>query len=301
MVSLGWFFRRRKAAASLQEGQRQPTAPVATEQRIYVPDVPYLLPKDAQEDRRLNYQHHVLYRTMSNHYFAPLTQATITTILDVGTGTGIWPTEMAALFPHAQILGIDVALSSLPNPLPRTCLFAEANILHGLPFPDQQFSFTHQRLLVAAIPAAHWPAVVRELVRVTRPGGWIELLEIGDTIQNAGPATRRLLTWMTGISKELGFEMEVLRHLGDLLQQAGCQAIESQNIPVPLGNWAGTTGQMLKTDVLYGYNALKDSYCPRSNTAPEVFDAMVQDAADEWEQSHASYVFHAAYGRRSPL
>ncbi len=172
MVSLDWFFRRRKAAASLQERQRRPAA----EQRTYVPDVPYLLPKDALEDQRLNYQHHVLYRTMSNHYLAPLTQATATTILDVGTGTGIWPIEMSALFPHAQILGVDVALSSLPNPLPPNCLFAEANILHGLPFPDQQFAFTHQRLLVAAIPTTHWPTVVRELVRVTRPGGWIELV-----------------------------------------------------------------------------------------------------------------------------
>lgn len=296
---LGWLFHRRKTALPLQEEQGPFAAPL-TEQRTYVPDVPYLLPKDALEDQRLNYQHHVLYRTTSNHYLAPLTQATATTILDVGTGTGIWPIEMAALFPQAHILGVDVALSSLPHPLPPHCLFAQANILHGLPFPDQQFSFTHQRLLVAAIPTVQWPAVVRELVRVTRPGGWIELLEIGDTIQNAGPATRRLLTWMTGISKELGFEMEVLHHLGDLLQQAGCQAVESQDIPVPLGVWAGTTGQMLKTDVLHGYSALKDSYCPRSHTAPEVFDAMVQAAADEWEQNHACYVFHTTYGRRPP-
>jgi len=134
---------------------------------------------------------------------------------------------------------------------------------------------------------------------VTAHGGWIELLEIGDVIQNAGPATKRLLTWMTDISKAFGFEMEVLRHLGDLLKQAGCVDVEAQDIPVPLGTWAGTTGQMMLTDVLHGYNALKDSYCPRSNTPPEVFDAMVRDAVEEWEQKHALYVFHAAHGRRS--
>lgn len=118
-------------------------------------------------------------------------------------------------------------------------------------------------------------------------------------IQNAGPATTRLLKWMTGISKELGFEMDILRHLGDLLRQAGCETVEVQDIPVPLGAWAGPTGQMMKTDILHGYNALKDSYCPRSHTAPETFDAMVQAAAAEWEHNHAAYVFHAAYGRRS--
>lgn len=293
-----WFGRQKRSSAITKSKEPSPPAGHLTEQRTYVPDVPYLLPKDALEDQRLNYQHHVLYRTISNHYLAPLTLESTLTILDVGTGTGIWPIEMAALFPQARIIGVDVAFSSLPRPLPPTCLFVQANILRGLPFPDQQFSYTHQRLLVAAIPAANWPGVVGELVRVTRPGGWVELLELGDTIQNAGPATRRLLTWMTNISKDLGFEMEVLHRLGELLSQAGCQDVTSQEIPVPLGKWAGTTGQMLKTDILHAYTAVKDSYCPRSNTPPEIFDAMLRDAVEEWERNHALYVFHAAYGRR---
>jgi ubiquinone/menaquinone biosynthesis C-methylase UbiE len=296
-----FFFHRRRSkqtAPAAHEWKREQPAPAPlTEQRTYLSDAPYLLPKDALEDQRLNYQHHVLYRTISNHYLAPISPTT-TTILDVGTGTGIWPIEMAALFPQAHIVGVDISLTSLPSPLPTTCLFTQANILQGLPFPDQQFDFTHQRLLVAAIPALHWPGVVRELVRVTRSGGWVELLEIGDTIQHAGPAATRLLTWMTDISKELGFDMSILRHLGDVLRQAGCEAVEVQDIPIPLGEWAGTTGRMLKTDVLYGYSALKDSYCPRSHTPPEVFDGMLQAALAEWEHNHASYVFHAAYGRR---
>jgi hypothetical protein len=92
--------------------------------------------------------------------------------------------------------------------------------------------------------------------------------------------------------------MEILHHLGELLTEVGCQAVKVQDIPVPLGAWAGREGQMMKTDVLHGYGALKDSYCPRSNTPPEKFDAMVEAAADEWERNHASYIFHIAYGRR---
>lgn len=272
--------------------------PIITENRTYLQDVPYLLPKDAQEDQRLHFQHHVLYKTISNHYLAPLSPATATAMLDVGTGTGIWAVEMATLFPGAHIIGADVRLSSLPRALPLTCFFVQANILEGLPFPDQQFNYTHQRLLAAAIPAAKWLGVIHELVRVTRTGGWIELLEIGDTIQQAGPATKRLLGWMADIGKELGFDGDILHHLGDLLTQAGCSDVEAQDILVPLGMWSGPIGQMMKTDLLHGYDALKGSFCPRSNTPPEVFDAMVAAAAAEWEQNCASYVFHAAFGRR---
>lgn len=301
-----FFFRRRKskqAVPAFNKGRPETVAMpvlVAEQQRSYISDTPYLLPKDALEDQRLNYQHHVLYKTISNHYLSPIGPTTAT-ILDVGTGTGIWPADMAGLFPQARIVGVDAALNSLPSPPPAQCIFVQANILKGLPFPDQQFEFTHQRLLVAGIPALYWPGVVCELVRVTRPGGWVELLEIGDTIQNAGPATTRFLTWMTDISRELGFDMEILHHLGDLLRQAGCEMVEAEDIPVPLGDWAGVTGQMLKIDILHGYRALKDSYCPRSNTPPEVFEGMLQATVEEWESNHSSYVFHTAYGRRRGL
>ncbi len=50
--------------------------------------------------------------------------------------------------------------------------------------------------------------------------------------------------------------------------------------------------------MLHGLNALKDSYCPRTNTPPAVFDGMVREAAQEWERQRASSVFHAAYGQR---
>ncbi|WP_146747164.1 hypothetical protein [Thermogemmatispora tikiterensis] len=46
--------------------------------------------------------------------------------------------------------------------------------------------------------------------------------------------------------------------------------VTSQEIPVPVGRWAGAAGQLLLTDVLHGLGALKDSYCARTNTPPDV-------------------------------
>jgi SAM-dependent methyltransferase len=297
MFCFNWFFRRRKTTKTAEEWiRRQPTITPEAEQRTYLHDAPYLLPKDAQEDERLRFQHYALHHAFGNHYLAPLSPET-RTILDVGCGTGIWAIDMAQQFPQAQIIGVDIALTSLPRVLPETCLFAHADILQGLPFPSHQFDFTHQRLLVLAIPAPRWPDVVRELVRVTRPQGWIELLEVGTTVQHAGPATERLLGWIRDISQALGIELTMVTHLADLLKQAGCQAVEAQDIPVPLGSWAGRSGEMLKLDTLRVFQALR----PRTTIPPAEFDAMLNAAADEWEQNHACYVFHVAYGRRAAL
>jgi ubiquinone/menaquinone biosynthesis C-methylase UbiE len=302
MTFLRHLFPRRRARAAL--AQAVPTdlapsdGPLSARQRHYLEDVPYLLPKDPLEDQRLNYQHHALYRTLSNHYLAPLSPESTRTMLDVGTGTGIWAFEMHALFPHALVVGVDVSLQSLPQPVPPTCVFVRANVLEGLPFPDGQFTYTHQRLLVAAIPARSWPGVVQELVRVTRPGGWIELVEASDVFQPAGPATRRLLQWLAESSRARGFEAEILRRLGELLQQAGCVEVSSLDISVPVGRWAGTTGQLLRTDLWHAFEALTEPVCAHLQLPPAVFETVLHEAAEEWEQLQARFVFHAAYGRR---
>jgi ubiquinone/menaquinone biosynthesis C-methylase UbiE len=277
--------------------KRDQPASLIIDQRERLPDAPYLLPKDAQEQSRLNFQHRALYSAIGNHYLVPL-RPDVTTILDVGTGTGIWPVEMARLFPQAHIVGVDISAAALEHTSSSKYTFCLADALKGLPFPDQQFDYVHQRLLVAAIPAANWPGVIRELFRVTRPGGWVELLEIGVTIQQAGPETVRLLEWMAGKSQERGFDMYLVSQLGEMLAQEGLEAIECHEIPVPLGDWAGRVGAMLKADVLSAFDALKGAYCAQANVPLEQFEALVTRVAQEWEQYHASYVFHVAYGKR---
>lgn len=149
--------------------QEQTTPQEVADTRQYLADSAYQLPKDAQKDDRLNFQHHALFHAMGNHYLAPL-HSPLLTVLDVGSGTGIWAAEIARLFPESVVVGLDLAATSFKQPLPPNCLLRLGNVLTGLPFPDAFFSYTHQRLLVAGITAEHWPAVVRELVCVTLPG-----------------------------------------------------------------------------------------------------------------------------------
>ncbi|GLV55947.1 hypothetical protein KDH_27910 [Dictyobacter sp. S3.2.2.5] len=289
-------FRRRQTRH--RDQAPQPVEPQAIDDRVRSTDTPYFLPKDAEEDSRLNFQHRALYAAIGNHYLAPLTPET-DTILDVGTGTGIWPVEMSHLFPKAHILGLDVSSTSFQHPSTAAYTFMLGDILHGLPFPDKQFAFVHQRLLVAAIPTAQWPTAIKELIRVTRPGGWIEILEIGVTIKQAGPETTRLLAWMGACSKERGFDMAVVPQLGQMLIEAGIQDVEIHHIPAPLGTWGGHVGAMLKANVLSAFGALKGIYCTQAQMSPAHFDAWVKDVSEEWETLRASYVFHAAYGRRA--
>ncbi|HEX4204530.1 MAG TPA: methyltransferase domain-containing protein [Ktedonobacteraceae bacterium] len=130
--------------------------------------VPYVLPKDEQEVSRLDFQPYMLHYVLQSNYLAPIQRPQ--RILDVGCGTGRWATEMAAAFPIAKVVGVDMVDQTGqmdPNPT-RRFAFMQANVLEGLPFAANTFDFVHMRLLLFAIPAERWPQVLRELLRVTR-------------------------------------------------------------------------------------------------------------------------------------
>lgn len=66
------------------------------------------MPNDESEQDRLDLSHQMFKITMGDKlYLAPIGKPA--TILDIGTGTGIWAIEMGDDFPDAEILGTDLS------------------------------------------------------------------------------------------------------------------------------------------------------------------------------------------------
>jgi len=100
-------------------------------------------------------------------------------ILDAGCGTGEVTRRLGEEFPHAMILGVDVLDQSLERARlasahlgTRVCF--ENRSIFGLGLPEASFDLTVCRHVLHAIPVAQH--AIAELVRVTRPGGYVHLL-----------------------------------------------------------------------------------------------------------------------------
>lgn len=106
-------------------------------------------------------------------------------LLDVGCGTGAWAMEVAAqVNPRGvEVLGVDpdgsVVLPSreLMNPAAAGCYLTQGSGM-TLKVNDNTFSLVHFRYMANAFTQAEWPWVLAEALRVTRPGGWLEIIEI---------------------------------------------------------------------------------------------------------------------------
>jgi ubiquinone/menaquinone biosynthesis C-methylase UbiE len=271
--------------------------------RRHVAGVPYTLPKDDQEINRLDFQHYMLRFALKGNYAAPL--GTPTSILDVGCGSGRWPLEMALLFPQANVFGVDL----IPPPLDTTAgsadvrppnyQFVAGNVLERLPFADANFDFVHQRLLIGALPAAAWPRVVQELVRVTRPGGWVELVEANIKPERGGPALDTLGDWVYTAVAQRGIDVAMCRKIGELLTNAGLSRVEQREIRLPLGQRHGRLGTMMEANHFALFNSLKGLIVALGVTTNETFDQTMEAAHKEVEQGRSAITFYVADGLRA--
>lgn len=278
--------------------ERERPQAITIEGRRHRVDTPYLLPQDEQEVSRLDFQHYALRTALGGDYKAPINDEGIRTILDVGCGTGLWARERAREFPGAQVTGVDVE-SHVPS-LPHLANFhfQQANILDGLPFPNASFDFVHQRLLVGAIPALKWPAVLQELCRVTRSHGWVEVLESGVVYVHAGPATRQFQAWWGAGEKMLGFNLALLPHLDQMLKNAGLRTIQMETLQLPLGKWGGRAGEMLAKDMHAVFTSFRAVYVSRLGIPAALFEKTLAALPGEWEQYQTSYEFYVVYGQK---
>ncbi|KAF7728895.1 hypothetical protein EC973_005290 [Apophysomyces ossiformis] len=146
----------------------------------------YFFPNNEIEASRLHSEHYLYKHVFQKTYFAPVTdllQNTDALVLDVGCGVNAsWIIDVATDFPKATFYGIDMVEPLGINApeihlVPQNCRFQTLNILDGIPHQDNLFDFVHQRMLCAAYTNEDLPWVMKELMRVTKPEGYVELME----------------------------------------------------------------------------------------------------------------------------
>ncbi len=219
----------------------------------------YALPNDLTESERLNLQHYVIRFAMRGNYVVPFWRMNTRPkdILDVACGSGRWGAEMAYEFPEANVVGIDIVAPDATSPsvtlgrptAPDNYVLLQGDVRQGLPFPDNSFDFVHMRFLVVAIAAADWPALVREVVRVTRPGGWIELVDTVMRDAVGSPEHQQFFAWFSKMTATRGYDVAAGEHIAERLHAAGLANIKSYRLDVPIGDWGGRIGTLMRLDV----------------------------------------------------
>ncbi|KAI0378888.1 S-adenosyl-L-methionine-dependent methyltransferase [Hypomontagnella monticulosa] len=137
------------------------------------------LTRTAAEGRRLNGQFDLLTRNIGYLIHPRVATALPPSprIADIGTGTGrfLQCVQESGAFPNATLDGYDISASMYPQSLPENISLKVLDMKE--PVPEELhgvYDLVHARLLVAAVLPTEWTAIVRNLTKLLKPGGWLQ-------------------------------------------------------------------------------------------------------------------------------
>ncbi|CAG8823857.1 30354_t:CDS:2 [Gigaspora margarita] len=141
-----------------------------------------------------NGRHEHLLKVWGSNFYSPIEsilESGDAKVLDIGCGFGSWIYDMAKNYPLSHFTGIDINNpkdATLPN-----VSLTQGDVLEGLPYPDCSFDYIHFRDFLWSISSKDASnKLFPELIRILKPGGWIEGAEFDVNILNVGPNTKFL-------------------------------------------------------------------------------------------------------------
>ncbi|OHW98781.1 SAM-dependent methyltransferase [Colletotrichum incanum] len=142
--------------------------------RTYTRKVDYWAPNDERQNEGLDINHYWMTLFLGDKLFLAPIRNDSQTVLDVGTGTGLWAIDFADEFPSAEVIGVDVSPIQ-PTWVPPNCKFQIDDIEQSWTWPAEHFDFIHIRNLEGCI--ADWRALYEQAFECIKPGGYIEIKE----------------------------------------------------------------------------------------------------------------------------
>ena len=163
----------------------------------------FVNPEEAEETARLLLQDRFVTKETGGVFPEDLDPNRVQVVLDLACGPGGWACDVARLYPHIDVIGVDISEKMMRYAQAHAqaqrldnVSFQVMNVINPLEFPDASFDFVNARLISAFMPVTGWSAFIQECVRITRPGGLIRLTEAEWEFTNSA-ACERLADMLT--------------------------------------------------------------------------------------------------------
>ncbi|GBB92128.1 hypothetical protein RclHR1_01970010 [Rhizophagus clarus] len=184
-------------------------------------ELKYHLSNHDEEDLDRQHLNHFFRRYMfQSNFSVPIEERLIQgecKVLDVGCGPGTWLLDLASKYESSYFFGLDIK-PVYPNEIkPENLEFYEADMFNGLPFPDNEFDFVHQETMSFIVKADQWNYVISELIRVTKPGGFIEIVEFISAKDNGTVLTNMYKTHFD-LCLQRGVDMSLIPNLDTMIE-----------------------------------------------------------------------------------
>ncbi|PYH83551.1 S-adenosyl-L-methionine-dependent methyltransferase [Aspergillus uvarum CBS 121591] len=264
----------------------------------------YALHRNYHSSARLNAQNHLWKDALgySLHPCIGLTPDSAPRIADIGTGTGIWMMDVKREYPAAQIDGFDISFAQCPPPewLPDGVRLRELDLYEPLPTElEGIYDVVHLRLFFVVIRNDDPGPVLRNMLRMLKPGGWLQWSEHNYeswSVQSVGGRETPALDEMMKLMKQTGLGRWV-PGLPDLFAQHGMVDVRKELHPCSPHSRVYWSQLQFNSNEEYSYLAMDNS---TSEAAGPRLRTLIGQAADECRQGAGfDFTLEVALGRKS--
>ncbi|KAK7466435.1 hypothetical protein VKT23_005157 [Stygiomarasmius scandens] len=219
---------------------------VSGEESAYV-----VLTQDDAERKRLNDAYHYYKESVRRGKFIydeSLVLPEDAAVLDVGTGSGAWISDMVQIVPSSVVIhGIDISPAFFPHIQSSANQNIRLSVHSCTSLPEDwsnSFDLVNQSLLIAAITQDEWRQNLRETYRVLKPGGQVQLFDPDFESLSSHPGTAyektRLILESLWAKHSLMFDFKA--QIACILMEIGFKDILIEVKEGPIGKQKGDAG-----------------------------------------------------------
>jgi ubiquinone/menaquinone biosynthesis C-methylase UbiE len=245
------------------------------------------------EMARLINQERLLTRVMGGVFPEHFDLSHVSHILDIGCGPGGWVLDVAFENPKINVMGVDISQQMVEYARAHAeaqgmnnASFQVMNVLEALEFDDNSFDIVNARYIQAFMMKTSWAPVMKEIMRILRPGGTLLLTEGEWSVSNS-PAFEKMSAMLTRVGTVTGRSFSpdgrhigITPMLGRFLRDAGFVDIQKKAHALDFSAGTEDYGDTYQ-DLMAGLKLLEPYLVRAKMTTEEEFDELYQQALAE--------------------
>ena len=245
------------------------------------------------EMARLINQEQLLTRVMGGVFPEHFDLSHVSHILDIGCGPGGWVLDVAFENAKINVVGIDISQQMVEYARAHAeaqgmnnASFQVMNALEPLAFDDNSFDVVNARYIQAFMMKTSWAPLMKEIMRILRPGGRVLLTDGEWSISNS-PAFEKMGAMLTHVGTLTGRSFSpdgrhigITPMLGRFLRDAGFVDIQRKAHVLDFSAGAEDYGNTYQ-DLMAGLKLLEPFLVLAKVTTEEEFEELYQQALAE--------------------
>nr|CAG8444985.1 10760_t:CDS:2 [Entrophospora candida] len=166
----------------------------------------------------------------------------------------------------------------------------------SLPFEDDTFDFIHFRFRTICYTIERWENfVIKELVRILKPGGYLEIYDAEINCNNMSPLHSEFY------SRNL--DPLMIRNLGNIMASSKLlEDIHHEHKTIPVGEWDGVIGELTAPFIIQTFAKFKNKISRSMKlNSDEAFEKTMNGLNQEFNLYKTYCTHHAFFGRKIQL